>query len=86
MTNWKKTSEELPECDCGDRVVGIARYSVPYNDGFGDLRAHRPARPHVIVLVAMEDGFRDVEDRGLDICDCEWWALECDLLRSMGYV
>ena len=80
MAKWMKPSEELPKCDCGHRVVGIVRYSVPYNGGFG------PIQPHVIVLVATEDGFRDVEDGGFDIHDCELWTLESDLVKIADVV
>lgn len=81
MAKWMKPSEELPECDCGDRVVGIVRYSVPFNDGFGDLPMHGPVQPHVRILVATEDGWEDVEGGGFDIHDCELWTLESDLIK-----
>ncbi|MDA1229916.1 MAG: hypothetical protein O2856_04005 [Planctomycetota bacterium] len=84
-----KPSEGLPECECGDRVVGIVRYSVPHNDGFGPMPTHGRIQPHVIVFVATEDGFQDVEDvclsicpSGFDIHDCELWMLESDLIKE----
>jgi hypothetical protein len=40
----------------------------------------------VIVLVATEDGFRDVEDGGFDIHDCEMWTLESDLVKIADVV
>ena len=81
MAKWMKPSDGLPECDCGDRVVGVVRYSVPYNDGSGTLPAYSSIQPHVIVLIATENGFHDVEDGGFNIYDCELWMLESDLLK-----
>lgn len=77
MAKWMKPSEELPDCDCGDRVVGIVRY-----------REHKRGKllPHVVVLVAEENGWRDVEDAGYDIHDCELWTLERDLVQIADVV
>lgn len=81
MARWMKPSEELPECDCGDRVIGIVRYCVPHNDGFNDLASHGPVQPHIVILVATEDGWDDVEDSGFTIHDCELWTMESDLVQ-----
>ena len=86
MARWMKPTEEMPSCDCGDRVIGIVRYSVPYNDGFGDLPSHGPIQPHVIILVAEEDGWRDVEDGGYTVDDCELWTMEQELVQVANAV
>ena len=72
MAKWMKPSEEWPRCDCGDRVVGIVRYRET-----GDAKI----RPHIVVLVAEESGWRDVEDGGHTLEDCELWTMECDLVQ-----
>lgn len=77
MARWMKPTEEYPVCDCGDRVVGIVRYREHER---GELR------PHVVVLVATENGWRDTEDGGFSIEDCELWTLERDLVRIANVV
>lgn len=74
MQNWKRPSESLPECVCGDRVVGIVRYSDPYNRDF-------IMRAHVIVFQATETGWTDTEGAGFVIEDCDFWILEKDLIE-----
>lgn len=71
MAKWTKTEEGLPECDCGERVIGIVRYR--YLEG-------GPVLPHVVVLEATEYGWLDVEGSGFDIGDCELWTMERDLV------
>lgn len=69
---WKKPSDELPDCYVGDRVIGIVHYREHSRDAL---------RPHVVILLALEDGgWWDVEDGGYSIEDCEWWILEKDLV------
>ncbi len=82
MAKWMSPDEELPSGDCGDRVVGVVKYSEPYNDGFSSTGvSYGPVKPHIVVFVATEDGWEDVEGAGYDIYDCVLWTLESDLVR-----
>lgn len=71
MANWTKTSDSLPKCELGDRVIGIVRYRE---------NVLAPIAPHIVVLVALRSGWYDVEDNGHTIHDCELWTMERDLV------
>ena len=77
MAKWTRPEDGLPECDCGDRVIGIVRYRE-----IGQAKIH----PHALVFVATEDGWSDVEDQGYSIGDCELWTLEKDLVRIVDVI
>ena len=84
MIRWTDPHKSTPECDVGDRVVGIVRYAEHYHDGFNRLPSERKAEPHVVVFIATEDGWHDVEGNGFDIFDCELWAMEKDVVPVPG--
>ena len=67
---WKRPSEE-PECEVGDRVIGIVRYRE---------RSDRPLLPHVIIIEALEDCWWS--EGGWSLEDCDWWILEKDLIEQ----
>lgn len=77
MAKWMQPTDQLPECECGDRVVGIVRYR--------DLEGG-PVLAHVVVLQATEYGWLDVEGSGFDIGDCELWTMERDLVSIADVV
>ena len=76
MAKWTKTTESLPGDDlplcAGDRVIGIARWRE-WSAG--------PMQPHIVILEATEDGWKDMEGNGNSIHDCELWTLEKDLVQ-----
>jgi len=71
MAKWMRTDEEMPIVYAGDRVIGIVRY----RDN-GEPRV----KPHIAILIATETGWKDVEDNGHTLHDCELWTLEKDLV------
>jgi hypothetical protein len=73
---WHKPADKLPECYTGDRIVGIVRYRE---------NPRHPIRPHVIVLVATEDGWDDDAQTGYGPEDCELWAYERDVIAVAIY-
>lgn len=74
---WHKPSDKLPECLTGERIVGIVRYR--------DIPAD-PMTPHVIVLVATEDGWDDDAQTGFGPDDCDMWAYERDVIATAKIV
>lgn len=75
MTRWIKPTDELPECEAGDRIVGIVREAPG---------PHMKPRPTVILLEATEDGWdsRDDTYAGYSVHDCDLWAYERDLCKG----
>jgi len=72
MAKWMCPDEEMPNVFAGDRIIGI----VKFRDN-GEQRV----KPHVAILIATEDGWKDVEDLGHIIHDCELWAYESDVVK-----
>jgi hypothetical protein len=66
-----RPEEELPVVDAGDRVIGIVRYR-----DIGEPRV----KPHIVILIATETGWKDAEHDGYTLHDCELWTLEKDLV------
>ena len=77
MARWMRPEEELPSVDAGDRVIGIVRY----RDN-GEPRV----KPHIVILIATETGWTDVEDNGHTLHDCELWTLERELVMIADLV
>jgi len=71
MAKWMRTDEEMPLVYAGDRVIGIVRYRD---------NGEPSVKPHIVILIATEGGWRDVEDNGHTLHDCELWTLEKDLV------
>ena len=74
MPKWMKPTEELPECEAGDRILCIVREA---------RRIGAPVRPTLLILEATEDGWTSPDDvfAGYSVHDCELWAYERDVAR-----
>ena len=77
MARWMKPEEQTPEVFVGDRIIGIVRD-----------RKHATSKllPRVVILEAIEGGWRDIEDSGYRLGDCELWTLESDLVHIADVV
>ena len=69
---WWRPCELQPEIDCGDRVLGIVRERE---------FVEKPPRCRLVILEATEGGWRDIEDQGRSLFDCELWANEDDVVQ-----
>ena len=74
MPRWAKPSEELPELECGDRVLVI----IMERPRFGGHIA-----PRLIILEAVEDGWSCEDDtfNGYSPEDGVLWSLESDVCQ-----
>lgn len=77
MAKWMRPEEEQPVVYAGDRVIGIVRYR---DNGEQRVKAH------IVILIATETGWKDVEDNGHSLHDCELWTLEKDLVSIADVV
>lgn len=72
--NWRTGSPTDADLFfCGDRVVGVVKWAT---------RQEPEINPHMIVLVADEDGWTDSEGNAFSLEDCEWWIPEIELLQA----
>lgn len=82
MPKWSKPSEELPECEAGDRVLLIVCERET---------SRSPFRPKMVILEATEDGWYSPDETytGYFPSDSVLWAYEknvCEIAHALDLV
>lgn len=80
MPRWMKPTEDMPECEAGDRILCIVAEVI-------DQRVKPTATPRLVILEATETGWESPDPTYgcYTVEDCILWSYERDVCQ-IAYV